>query len=65
VKRNPVQLEQPAAAGWAITNGQLPAIALDVPSFEPIGTFYGGEGIDTFALAESPKPRPHAYGARQ
>jgi microcystin-dependent protein len=39
-----------APIGWAMCNGQLIAITQNTALFSLIGTFYGGDGITTFAL---------------
>lgn len=39
-----------APTGWAMCNGQLMAISQNEALFALIGTFYGGDGISTFAL---------------
>jgi microcystin-dependent protein len=39
-----------APAGWAMCNGQLLAINQNQALFAIIGTFYGGNGINNFAL---------------
>lgn len=36
--------------GWAFCNGQLIPIAENTPLFQLIGTTYGGDGQETFAL---------------
>jgi len=36
--------------GWAFCNGQLMAIQQNAALFSLLGTFYGGDGIRTFAL---------------
>lgn len=41
-----------APAGWAMCNGQLLAISQNAALFAIIGTFYGGNGINTFALPD-------------
>jgi microcystin-dependent protein len=39
-----------APRGWALCNGQLLAIQQNTALFSLLGTFYGGNGISTFAL---------------
>jgi microcystin-dependent protein len=39
-----------APAGWALCNGQLLSIADNTALYSLIGTFYGGDGQQTFAL---------------
>jgi microcystin-dependent protein len=39
-----------APYGWALCNGQLLAISQNTALFSLIGTYYGGDGITTFAL---------------
>ena len=39
-----------APAGWALCNGQLLAISQNTALFSLLGTFYGGNGIQTFGL---------------
>jgi microcystin-dependent protein len=41
-----------APVGWAFCDGQLLAIAENVSLFNLIGTTYGGDGEDTFALPD-------------
>lgn len=41
-----------APLGWAFCDGQLLAIAQNTPLFALIGTIYGGDGQDTFALPD-------------
>ena len=41
-----------APVGWALCDGQLLAIAENEPLFNLIGTQYGGDGADTFALPD-------------
>jgi microcystin-dependent protein len=36
--------------GWANANGQLLAITQNVALFSLLGTFYGGDGVQNFAL---------------
>lgn len=39
-----------APYGWALCNGQILSIAQNTALFSLIGTYYGGDGITTFAL---------------
>jgi microcystin-dependent protein len=39
-----------AANGWALCNGQLMSISQNTALFSLLGTTYGGDGIQTFAL---------------
>lgn len=39
-----------APYGWALCNGQVLPIAQNTALFSLIGTYYGGDGITTFAL---------------
>lgn len=39
-----------AANGWALCNGQLLSISQNTALFSLLGTTYGGDGIQTFAL---------------
>jgi len=41
-----------APRGWARCHGQLLPIADHAPLFSLIGTAYGGDGVDTFALPD-------------
>jgi len=41
-----------APAGWAFCDGQLLSIAEYETLFTLIGTTYGGDGVDTFALPD-------------
>jgi microcystin-dependent protein len=41
-----------APAGWALCNGQLVAIDQNPALFQLIGTTYGGDGMNTFALPD-------------
>lgn len=41
-----------APQGWAFCNGQLLSIASNTALFSLLGTFYGGDGISTFALPD-------------
>jgi microcystin-dependent protein len=39
-----------APSGWALCNGQILPIAQNTALFSLLGTFYGGDGVTTFAL---------------
>jgi microcystin-dependent protein len=39
-----------APIGWALCNGQLLSIAQNTALFSLIGTYYGGDGVTSFAL---------------
>jgi microcystin-dependent protein len=39
-----------APTGWAFCQGQLLQISQNTPLFAVIGTYYGGDGVRTFAL---------------
>jgi microcystin-dependent protein len=41
-----------APAGWALCNGQILAISENETLFQLIGTMYGGDGQETFALPD-------------
>lgn len=41
-----------APVGWAMCNGQLLPISQNVALFSLLGTFYGGDGVNTFALPD-------------
>jgi microcystin-dependent protein len=41
-----------APQGWAMCNGQLMAISQNTALFSLLGTFYGGDGMTTFALPD-------------
>jgi microcystin-dependent protein len=41
-----------APYGWAFCNGQLVSISDNSPLFQLIGTTYGGDGVNTFALPD-------------
>jgi len=41
-----------APRGWARCHGQLLPISEHAPLFSLIGTTYGGDGVDTFALPD-------------
>jgi len=49
-----------APRGWAHCHGQLLPIAEHAPLYSLIGTTYGGDGVETFALPDlraEPAPR--------
>jgi len=48
--------------GWALCNGQLLAIAQNQALFSLLGTYYGGNGITTFALPDLRNRVPIASG---
>jgi microcystin-dependent protein len=39
-----------APIGWALCNGQMLSIAQNTALFSLLGTYYGGDGVSTFAL---------------
>ncbi|RNB79124.1 phage tail protein [Brevibacillus nitrificans] len=41
-----------APAGWAFCNGQILTISGNETLYQLIGTTYGGDGVDTFALPD-------------
>ncbi len=41
-----------APTGWASCNGQILSIAQNTALFALIGTYYGGDGVQTFALPD-------------
>ena len=41
-----------APKGWAMCNGQLLSIAQNTALFSLLGTFYGGNGVNNFALPD-------------
>ncbi|SPE25730.1 Tail Collar domain protein [Candidatus Sulfopaludibacter sp. SbA3] len=41
-----------APSGWALCNGQLMSISQNAALFSILGTTYGGDGIQTFALPD-------------
>lgn len=41
-----------APVGWALCNGQLLSIAQNSALFQVLGTTYGGDGVQTFALPD-------------
>lgn len=48
--------------GWAFCNGQILAINQNQPLFSLMGTTYGGNGIQTFALPNLQGHAPLMYG---
>lgn len=51
--------------GWAYCNGQLLSIAQNTALFSLLGTTYGGDGMNTFALPDLRSRVPvHAAGGR-
>jgi len=44
-----------APRGWARCQGQLLTIADHAPLYSLIGTTYGGDGVETFALPDLPQ----------
>jgi microcystin-dependent protein len=51
-----------AASGWAFANGALLAISQDAALFNLIGTTYGGDGVQTFALPNVQSRMPMHQG---
>lgn len=51
-----------APKGWALCNGQLLSIAQNTALFSLLGTTYGGDGINTFALPNLQGRAPIHYG---
>ena len=51
-----------APAGWAFCDGQLMPISENDALFQLIGTTYGGDGEETFALPDLREPRPDPQG---
>jgi microcystin-dependent protein len=41
-----------APSGWALCNGQLMSISQNAALFSIVGTYYGGNGTQTFALPD-------------
>ena len=52
-----------APAGWAFCNGQLIPISENDPLFQLIGTTYGGDGQETFALPNLQSRAPMHQGS--
>ncbi len=51
-----------APKGWALCNGQLISIAQNSALFSLLGTTYGGDGINTFALPNMQSRVPIHFG---
>ncbi|MBW8748250.1 MAG: phage tail protein [Acidobacteria bacterium] len=51
--------------GWALCNGQLLSIAQNSALFSLLGTYYGGDGISTFALPNLQGRVPLHWGNSQ
>ena len=51
-----------APVGWAMSSGQTLSIAANTALFALIGTFYGGDGVMTFALPDLRSRVPIHYG---
>ena len=51
-----------APVGWAQCNGQLMPISQNTALFSLIGTFYGGDGVSTFALPNLQGSIPNSQG---
>src|SRR3954449_6735589 len=51
-----------APNGWAFCNGQLLSIQQNTALFSLLGTTYGGDGVNTFALAERRSGLGTQYG---
>ncbi len=51
-----------APSGWALCNGQLMSIAQNSALFAILGTTYGGDGIQTFALPNFQGVVPMSWG---
>jgi microcystin-dependent protein len=51
-----------APVGWALCNGQIMSIAQNTALFSLIGTYYGGNGVNTFALPNLIGRVPIHYG---
>lgn len=54
-----------AAKGWALCNGQLMPINQNTALFSLLGTTYGGNGVNTFALPNLQGRTPMHTGATQ
>jgi microcystin-dependent protein len=52
-----------APKGWAMCNGQIMSIAQNTALFSLLGTTYGGNGIQTFALPDLRSRVPMHFGA--
>ena len=51
-----------APKGWALSNGQTLAINQNTALFSLLGTFYGGNGVQTFALPNLQGRTPLSFG---
>lgn len=51
-----------APKNWAFCNGQLLNIQQNTALFSLLGTYYGGNGVNTFALPNLQGRTPMAYG---
>jgi microcystin-dependent protein len=51
-----------APKGWALANGQTLAINQNAALFSLLGTFYGGNGTQTFALPNLQGRAPLSFG---
>ena len=51
-----------APTGWALCNGQLMSIAQNQALFALLGTTYGGDGVQTFALPDLRGRVPMHFG---
>jgi microcystin-dependent protein len=52
-----------APVGWALCNGQILSISQNTALFSLIGTFYGGNGVNTFALPDLQSRVPVGMGS--
>jgi microcystin-dependent protein len=52
-----------APVGWAFCNGQLLAISQNAALFNLVGTLYGGDGVNTFALPNLQGKAPMHWGS--
>ncbi|MDR3419348.1 MAG: tail fiber protein [Nevskia sp.] len=51
-----------APYGWALCNGQILSIESNTALFSILGTFYGGDGVNTFGLPDLRGVAPAFYG---
>jgi len=51
-----------APKGWALCNGQILSIQQNAALFSLLGTYYGGNGMQTFALPDLRGRVPLGYG---
>lgn len=51
-----------APRGWALCDGQLLSISTDTALFSLLGTYYGGNGVSTFALPDLRGRAPVHFG---